>query len=511
MYHAITTNMSQKKQIAVIGGGLAGLSGAIRLARMGFQVQLFEKNERLGGKMNTLLLQGAASSSREYRFGTGPSLLTMPFVFDELFEFAGVERSSVLDFVPIEPICRYFFTDGTRLNTYSDKQRMAHELHRIISPDEARNYQEFLRYTEKIYDLTAEIFLYTPFQEWRKLLQARHLPTLLRLPQIDALRTVHKAVTSYFHDPRLVQLFDRYPTYNGSSPFEAPATLNIIPWVEYGIGGYYVRGGMYRIAEEMTHLAEALGVQILTNAVVEKILHDGKRVSGVQVAGEKYNADYVLCNADVVEAHTTLIDGFSRRKKRLNSLEPSLSGMVFFWGMNKQFPDLTHHNIVFSGDYRREFRQIFTEKVAPDDPTVYISISSKTDPAHAPDGCENWFVLLNMPYLNGQNWQHEQHRMKDAVLKRLASAGIDAESAIEAESVLTPQDLYDLYRSNKGSIYGISSNTQTAAFMRPANRSRELKGLYFCGGSSHPGGGVPLVVLSGKMAAELIAEDAVGK
>jgi phytoene desaturase len=231
-------------------------------------------------------------------------------------------------------------------------------------------------------------------------------------------------------------------------------------------------------------------------------------VSGVQVDGEKYSADYVLCNADVVEAHNTLIDGFPGRKKRLNRLEPSLSGMVFFWGMKKQFPELTHHNIIFSGDYRREFEQIFTQKVAPDDPTVYISISSKTDTEHAPEGGENWFVLLNMPYLNEQNWRNEQERMKSAVLKRLLAAGIDAESAIEAESVLTPQDLYDLYRSNKGSIYGISSNTQTAAFMRPANRSRDVRGLYFCGGSSHPGGGVPLVVLSGKMAAELIGEDA---
>jgi phytoene desaturase len=216
----------------------------------------------------------------------------------------------------------------------------------------------------------------------------------------------------------------------------------------------------------------------------------------------------VLCNADVVETHNTLIDGFASRQKRLNALEPSLSGMVLYWGMKRTFPELQHHNIIFSGDYKREFDQIFTQKVAPDEPTVYISISAKTDAAHAPEGGENWFVLLNMPYLNGQNWQREKDRMKSSVLKRLAAVGIDAESAIDCEHTHTPQDLYDLYRSNKGSIYGISSNTQMAAFMRPANRSRDLRGLYFCGGSSHPGGGVPLVVLSGKMAAELIREDA---
>lgn len=495
-----------QKRVIVIGGGLAGLSGAIRLARMGFRVQLFEKNTRPGGKMNHLTLQG---SMGEYRFGTGPSLLTMPFVFDELFDFAGIERSSVLDFVPVEPICRYFYPDGTRLSTFADKTRMMHELHSVISPEEARNYEAFLDYTKRIYDLTAEIFLFTPFQELRKLLHLRHIPTLLRLPQINAMRSVHKAVTSYFHDERLIQLFDRYPTYNGSSPFEAPATLNIIPWVEFGLGGFYVRGGMYRLAEEMTRLAENLGVKIMTECPVEKILHDGKRVSGVQAKGEKFDADYVMCNADVVEAHNTLIEGFSSRQQRLNRLEPSVSGMVLYWGMKRTFPELEHHNIFFSSNYRHEFEQIFTQKIAPDEPTVYISISSKTDAFHAPANGENWFVLLNMPYLNGQNWQFEKDRMKSAVLKRLAASGIDAESAIDCEYTHTPQDLYDLYRSNKGSIYGISSNTQMAAFMRPANRSRDLKGLYFCGGSSHPGGGVPLVVLSGKMAAELIQEDAI--
>jgi phytoene desaturase len=443
----------------------------------------------------------------EYSFGTGPSLLTMPFVFDELFAFAGVERSSVLDFVQIEPICRYFYPDGSRLNTHADKRVMMRELYSFASPEEADNFERFLRYTQRIYDLTAEIFMFTPFQEFRKLLKWKHLPTLFKLPQIDSMRSVHRAVTQFFHDPRLIQLFDRYPTYNGSSPFRAPATLNIIPWVEYGLGGFYVRGGMYRLIEEMLNIAQNLGVEVVTNADVTKILHKNKRVSGVQVNGEKIDADYVLCNADVVEAHNTLIDGYPTRQKRLNRLEPSLSGMLFLWGMKREFPDLTHHNIFFSEDYKREFEQIFNEKTAPDEPTVYVSISSKTDAHLAPEGGENWFVLLNMPYINGQNWASETARMREAVFKRLAKVGIDAESAIDTEMVLSPQDFYDLYRSNKGSIYGISSNSQTAAFMRPPNRSREIAGLYFCGGSSHPGGGVPLVALSGKMAADLIMEE----
>ncbi len=491
-------------KVIVVGGGIGGLAGAIRLASMGFAVELFEKNERVGGKLNTRQLAGEMG---EYRFGTGPSLLTMPFVFDELFASAGVERSSVLDFVPIEPICRYFFPDGTRLNTHADKRVMMRELHSFASPEEAQQYEKFLRYTERIYKRTADVFMFTPFQEFRKLLKAKYLPTLFRIWEIDSMRTVHRAVTQYFSDKRLIQLFDRYPTYNGSSPFRAPATLNIIPWVEYGFGGFYVRGGMYRLIEEMHRLAEQLGVKIHTNTSIEKILHENKRICGVQVLGEKMTADYVLCNADVVEAHNYLIDSLPKRQKKLNALEPSLSGMLFLWGMKREHKDLLHHNIFFSENYAEEFRQIFEQKIAPSDPTVYVSISSKSDAAHAPEGGENWFVLLNMPYINGQNWEAEKERMRSAVLKRLLKAGIDAESAIDTEMVLSPEDFYDLYRSNKGSIYGISSNSQMAAFMRPPNRSRELKGLYFCGGSSHPGGGVPLAALSGKMAAELIQED----
>lgn len=498
--------MQRKKYIvAVIGGGLGALAGAIRLARQGFCVKLFEQGERVGGKMNERVLM---TDEGAYRFDTGPSLLTMPFVIDELFAFAGVERGSVLDFIPIDPICRYFYSDGAILNASADTQTMMREIGYFSSQQAAEQYARFLDYARRIYELTADIFLFTPFQEWKRILQSRHLPKLLKLPQIDPFRSVHASVEQFFSDKRLVQMFDRYATYNGSNPFDAPATLNVISWVEFGIGGFYIRGGMYRLVEQMEALARRLGVEICTNTAVEKILHNGHKVCGVRAAGEDIQADYVLCNADVVESHNTLIDGFASRRRMLNRLEPSVSGMVFLWGMNRAFPRLAHHNIIFSSDYKQEFTQLFRERQAPDEPTVYVSITNKTDTTHAPEGHENWFVLLNMPYLNCQDWAREVERMREAVLRGLCAVGIDAAPAISVEEVLTPEDFYRLYRSNKGSIYGISSNTRTSAFLRPANRSRQLRGLYFCGGSSHPGGGVPLVILSGKMASELIAEDA---
>ena len=490
----------ENKRVAVIGGGLGALSGAIRLARLGFSVQLFEKNPKIGGKVNEAVLDG-------YRFDTGASLLTMPFVIDELFDFAGFKRADYLDFVSIDPICRYFFSDGSVMDASADKAKMKAAIQQL-SPDDVEAYERFLKYAERIHTLTSEIFMFTPIHAFKKLMKPRHFQTLFKLHQIDPFRTVHQSVSRFFSDPRLIQLFDRYATYNGSDPFQAPATLNIIPYIEYGLGGYYIKGGIYRLVDALMTIACALGVQVHTSAKVEKICHARKRVSGVRVNGKKVEADYVLCGADAVVAYNELIDGHQKRRERLNRLEPSVSGMLFLWGVRAKHPKLAHHNIIFSSDYDAEFTQIFKHQQVPDEPTIYIAITSKADAEHAPADGENWFVLLNMPYLSlGQVWGKEKDRMRSVVLNKLKQLGFDIADRIEVEQVYTPEDFSQLYASNQGSIYGISSNSKTTAFRRIPNRSRTLQGLYFAGGSVHPGGGIPLVILSGKMAATLIAED----
>ena len=490
----------ENRRVAVIGGGLGALSGAIHLARLGFSVQLFEKNPKIGGKVNEIVLEG-------YRFDTGASLLTMPFVIDELFDFAGFKRSDYLDFVSIDPICRYFFSDGSVMDASADKAKMRTAIQQL-SPDDVESYERFLKYAERIHTLTSEIFMFTPIHEFKKLVKPRHFQTLFRLHQIDPFRTVHQSVSRFFSDPRLVQLFDRYATYNGSDPFQAPATLNIIPYIEYELGGYYVKGGIYRLVDALLAIAGELGVQVRTAAKVEKICQERKRVSGVQINGKKVEADYVLCGADAVVAYNELIDGHQKRRERLNRLEPSLSGMVFLWGVRAKHPKLAHHNIIFSSDYDAEFKQIFKHQQVPDEPTIYIAVTSKADAEHAPTDGENWFVLLNMPYLTrGQMWVKEAVRMRSVVLATLKRLGFDIADQIEVEQVYTPEDFSELYASNQGSLYGISSNSKTTAFKRIPNRSRVLDGLYFAGGSVHPGGGIPLVLLSGKMAATLIAAD----
>ncbi|HGE72980.1 TPA: phytoene desaturase [Candidatus Poribacteria bacterium] len=490
------------KKVIVIGGGLGALSGAIRLAKMGFRVQLFEQNEKLGGKMSEFI-------SGQYRFDTGPSLLTMDFVVDDLFNFAGFDRPNLLKFIPIDPICRYFFPDGSVMDTSSNIEKMINAIN-DLSPFDAGSYKKYLKYCERIYNLTADIFLFTPIHEIKKVIKKGNPSILFKLYQMDPFHSFHQGVSKFFSDPRLIQLFDRYATYNGSDPFQAPATLNIISYVEYGLGAYYIKGGMYRLVNAMEEIAKKMGIEILKSTKVEKILWSDKEVKGVVVNNEKILSDYVLCGSDVVTAYNSLIDGFHNHRKKLNNFEPSLSGMVFLWGINKKNPELKHHNIIFSSDYKKEFRQIFKELKVPDEPTIYISITSKTDPEHASINGENWFVLVNVPYLsNGQDdqfWNNEIDRMRSVIFNRLKGIGIDISSNIEVEKIITPLDFLRNYASNRGSIYGISSNNMSMAFKRPANRSRDIKGLYFAGGSVHPGGGIPLVMLSGKMSAELINE-----
>ncbi|MCX7606398.1 MAG: phytoene desaturase family protein [Bacteroidia bacterium] len=483
-------------RIAIVGGGLGGLSAAVHLARVGAQVVLIEKEDMLGGKAGERWL-GA------YRFDTGPSVLTLPAVVESVFRFAGVSLEAYIELVAVDPLTAYFFPDGRKFFIWRNRERMREEF-RAWGSTSLQDWERFLRYTRRLYENAAPLFLYQPLHEVRYLLQSRALWRMrnLFLP-IDPFRSMYGAIRHYFSDPALIQIAMRYATYNGSDPYQAPATLNLIFWVENGLGVFYVKGGMYRLVEALGRLAQELGVEIRSGTAVHRILHRRGKVIGLETDRGFLPAEVVVSNVDVYTTYEQLLR--APLPKLMRWADSSLSGLVFLWGVRAQ-TCLPHHTVFFSEDYRQEFESLFRVRKPPPEPTIYVAITSKEDSSHAPQGGENWFVLLNMPAWEGEWPARETQRLREAVLYRLERAVPGLERAkIEEEAVLTPA-YWQAMGSKGGSLYGAASNRVWSAFVRPPNRSRRFEGLYFVGGSTHPGGGIPLVLLSGRHVARLISD-----
>lgn len=488
----------KSKNVHVIGAGLGGLATSCMLASGGHRVTVFEKNNAPGGKINQVSFKG-------FRFDTGPSLLTMPFILEELFEQCGVKLEDYLKLKPVEPICRYFYKDGTVFTNYQDLEKTLNEI-RQVAPADEDSYKVFLDYSADLYQRTKDAFLFNPLYSLKDLGNLN----LLDFFRIDAFHTVSERIDQYFQSPYLRKFFKRFTTYNGSSPYRAPATLNVIPHVELSKGGYYAEGGMYGIVTALHRLATELGVEFRFNTAIDQIEVKDKRVhSLIDSTGNRHPADLVVSNSDAAETYLELLDEQSvseTKQGNIKKLEPSCSGFVLLLGINRQYEQLSHHNIFFSEDYRLEFQKIFRDKVMPEDPTIYVADTSYSDPGHAPNGGSNLFVLVNAPYLSEQyDWDEHREEYAAFVVSELEKRGLDnLEDSIVHRSTITPEDFHEKYRSNRGSIYGTSSNSRFSAFLRPRNKSREVNGLYLTGGSTHPGGGIPLVILSAFHALELI-------
>lgn len=487
------------RPVVIIGGGIGGLSTAVRLAAASVPVSVYEKNAEVGGKMGQLLDNG-------FRWDTGPSVITMRHVLRDLFEQAGRTMEDYLKLVPLEPLTRYFYSDGKTLDVTADWPSMAAQI-ADLDPRDTEGYLNFLAYASALHRITGPVFIYDRPPTWRSFLRVSPLDILRVRPWV----TVHGSIRRRVRSPHLRQMLSRFATYVGSNPYEAPSVLDVIADVELSGGVHYPSGGIYQVAAALRALAEDMGVEIHTGTEVTGLVCDGSTIAAVELEdGSRVQAKAVVANADVATVYANLLQGVPGVAKSLDKLkrmETSCSGFVMMLGIDRSFPQLAHHNIFFSRDYRREFDEIFGQGRPPSDPTVYVSITSKSDPSDAPRGCENWFVLVNAPALNNAfDWTVETQAYRDHVLDVLAGYGFDVRKSICCEHLITPEDLARRTGAWRGALYGISSNHALNALRRPHNRSSAVRGLFFAGGTTHPGGGVPMVTLSGNVAAGMVLE-----
>jgi len=487
-----TQHATQRYDALVVGGGVGGLVSAIRLAAAGRSVALFERNAQFGGKL-------AVRERDGFVFDTGPSLLTLPSLLDEVFQLAGTSLTAEVDLVRLDPSFRYFWPDASTV-TFRDQPVATAEALDAFSPGSGAEYLDYLRRARTIWQTSERTFLAGDMGSPLSLL--RRLRSPRDFARIDARRTLASRVEKSFSDARLRQWLGRYATYSGSDPSLAPATLGCIAAVEADFGAWYVRGGLGALRDALVRVAQRCGVEMYADSEVLAIVATNRRVAGVRVAqsGEaeqEFLANVIVCNADAEHLYRDLLP-HARRLKEVQHIERSTSGIAVMVGVEGRTPLVAHHNVWFSRDYGREFRDIAEGRI-PRHPTIYGCISSVTDPTQAPTDCENWFLLINTP----ADERAVTEEVGTWLLDELATLGPDLRARARFIEVIGPHDIARKYRSPRGAIYGTSSNGRSAAFRRPAIRG-PLRGLYLVGGSTHPGGGLPLVTISARIATNLI-------
>ncbi len=472
------------KRVVIIGAGLGGLAAALRLRARGFEVTVFEGGATFGGKMNRWCAGG-------FRFDTGPSLITMPWVFEDLFRAAGSRMEEHVELLPLHPLAEYVFDDGTRF-TYSSHLPDWLPTLRNLDPKDVGGFLRLMELGARLYGVSKQTFLRRTPTERPDLSE---LGSFRKMPLRYGWGNYHGTVAAHVRSPYLRQMFDRYPTYVGSSPYRAPATLMLIPYLEFALGGFGVRGGLYSIVEALVKLARQAGVTMCANCPVARIETSGGVVSGVVLSdGRRAAADVVVMNGD----SDTLDEMLGRAPKRVRSR--SMSGFVMLLGVKRALPQLEQNTIFFSGDYRKEFSQIFDEGRFPEDPTVYVNAPSRGDRSLVPGDGETLFVMANAP-ATGEAFPEARER----VLARLKKGGFpDVSGDVVVQDTWTPQRIAERYRMPGGAIYGSDSHGWRNAFFRPPNRDGAVGGLYRVGGSTHPGGGTPTVLLSAEITCRLI-------
>jgi diapolycopene oxygenase len=493
--------------IAVIGGGLAGLAAACTLSARGHKVILFEKNDWLGGK-------AAEFADSGFRFDMGPTILTVPRVLDRIFAEAGLKTAERLDLRRLDPQWRCFFDDGSVLDLRQDVPTMEGVL-QAYAPGSERGYAEFIAMSAKLHSVSEKFFFWRSVEDITDTLDFKKNMDLATLNDVMSLRmgtTVAGQIRKRVKDPRVAQMLDHFVQYVGSSPYMSPAVLCSIAHMQTNDGVWYPMGGTRAVPVALEKLAREHGVEFRLGTGVAKIHAPQGRVSRVETEnGELIDVAAVVSNMDSVRTYRELVGGapaqaFAKRWKR----EPACSGVVLYLGLDRAYEHLAHHDFVFSRDPEEEFDFIYHKGEPAPDPTCYIAAPARTEPGVAPEGGEALYILVHTPYLRPHhNWSQMLPAYRKVIFDKLArTAGLkDLESRIRVERALTPQDIHDRYRVLNGAIYGLASHGRMFGAFKPGNRSRDLPGLYLAGGAAHPGPGMPMVLMSGWIAADTLHAD----
>lgn len=491
---------SNNRKVVVIGAGLGGLSAAISLASEGFLVELVEKNDKVGGKLNILSRDG-------FTFDLGPSILTMPHVFEALFSRVGKRMADYVGIETVEPHWRNFFEDGTVVDLCADPEEQRRELDKL-GPNVYADFQRFMAYATKLGRETEAGYFAKGLDGLWELIKF-YGP--LRSFNFDVFRSMDQGVRRFIAEPKLVDILNYFIKYVGSSPYDAPALMNLLPYIQYEYGLWYVKGGMYGLARALERLALELGVKIRLNAEVAAIERENSRATGVRLKdGEWLAADVIVSNMEVIPAMTKLLHSPAAVLDKLSRFEPSCSGLVLHLGVDRQYPQLAHHNFFYSDHPREHFDAVFKSHRLSDDPTIYLVAPCKTDPAQAPEGCEVIKVLPHIPHIDPDRplTADDYWALRERVLLKLERMGLtDLRQHIVCEEYWTPPDIESRYFSNQGSIYGVVADRYKNFGFKAPQRSGELANLYFVGGSVNPGGGMPMVVLSGQLVRDKILAD----
>ena len=421
---------SDNKNCAVIGSGIAGIATAIRLVQKGYKVTVYEKNASPGGKLTQIKI-------KEYRFDFGPSLLTLPENIEELFTLCGKKTTDYFRYNLVNPGHRYFYEDGKIFSAYHPTDKFIEEA-QLFFNEPTLSIRKYLNDSEKKYLLTKDMFLSKSLHKFKSYLSKASILSFLNFRKLESFKTLDKSHRRRFKNKKLIQYFNRFSTYNGSSPYRAPATLGLIPHLEIGLGVYYPEGGMYSITTALVKLANDMGVQFVFNQLVEEICITDKKVTGIKTSQGIYDYNLVISNMDVYYTYHKLLP-FIKKPERILNQEKSYSGIVFYWCINKSFPELALHNILWSEEYEKEFDVLVNKKLIYNDPTIYLNITSKQTPTDAPEGCENWFVMINAPHNTGQDWNKLVQDVRANVITKINRIlKTNIENFIEGEEITTP-------------------------------------------------------------------------